>query len=111
MNDIADTVAARFGGARNGWMMGEGMHRNGGMMQMQHPVHIHQRQVNILKRNAEEVDRNLWAPRKDGLIDEGRQNSVCLLPDMQMDLVMRFEDFKGLFLYHCHNPEHEDMGR
>jgi len=40
-------------------MMGEGMHRNGGMMQMQHPVHIHQRQVNILKRNAEEVDRNL----------------------------------------------------
>ncbi|WP_375587299.1 multicopper oxidase domain-containing protein [Flagellimonas aurea] len=23
---------------------------------------------------------------------------------------MHFEDFKGLFLYHCHNLEHEDMG-
>jgi FtsP/CotA-like multicopper oxidase with cupredoxin domain len=29
---------------------------------------------------------------------------------MYMDIVMRFEDFKGLFLYHCHNLEHEDMG-
>ena len=23
---------------------------------------------------------------------------------------MRFKDFKGLFLYHCHNLEHEDIG-
>lgn len=23
---------------------------------------------------------------------------------------MRFESFPGLFLYHCHNLEHEDMG-
>lgn len=21
-----------------------------------------------------------------------------------------FQDFKGLFMYHCHNLEHEDMG-
>jgi len=23
---------------------------------------------------------------------------------------MRFEDFPGLFMYHCHNVEHEDLG-
>jgi len=23
---------------------------------------------------------------------------------------MRFQDHPGLFLYHCHNLEHEDMG-
>ncbi|MFD0863953.1 multicopper oxidase family protein [Sungkyunkwania multivorans] len=97
-----------------------GMHGSGGMMgnrggmanmmQMPHPVHIHQVQFNILNRNTDNVDQNLWHAVKDGFIDEGWQDSVYLLPGMYMDLIMRFEDFKGLFLYHCHNLEHEDMG-
>ena len=101
-------------------MMGGGMHGNGGMMggqggmgnmmQMPHPVHIHQLQFNILNRNADKVDDKLWEATKDGFINEGWQDSVYLLPGMQMDLIMRFEDYKGLFLYHCHNLEHEDMG-
>jgi len=101
-----------------GGMMG--MHGNGGvmrknqgmenMMQMPHPVHIHQLQFNIVSRNSENVDPNLWESVKDGFIDEGWQDSVYLLPGMYMDLIMRFEDFKGLFLYHCHNLEHEDVG-
>ncbi len=105
----------------DGGMMGGRMHGNGGMMgregggmrnmmQMPHPVHIHQLQFNILNRNAEQVDSLLWEATKDGFINEGWQDSVYLLPGMQMDLIMRFEDFKGLFLYHCHNLEHEDMG-
>jgi blue copper oxidase len=93
---------------------GSGMMDNGigmgNMMQMPHPVHIHQLQFNIVNRNTENVDRNLWNAVKDGFIDEGSQDTVYLLPGMYMDLVMRFEDFKGLFLYHCHNLEHEDMG-
>ncbi len=92
-----------------GGMMGNnrGM---GNMMQMPHPVHIHQLQFNIINRNSDNVDQNLWNAVKDGFINEGWQDSVYLLPGMYMDLVMRFEDFKGLFLYHCHNLEHEDMG-
>lgn len=104
-----------------GGMMGGGMHGNGGMMgdsggmmgrmmEMPHPVHIHQLQFNILKRNSQQVDRELWDATKDGFIDEGRQDSIYLLPNMQMDLIMRFENYKGLFHYHCHNLEHEDMG-
>jgi hypothetical protein len=93
----------------NRGMMGNGSGM-GNMMQMPHPVHIHQLQFNIINRNHENVDQNLWNAVKDGFIDEGRQDSVYLLPGMYMDLVMRFEDFKGLFLYHCHNLEHEDMG-
>ncbi|SHF42741.1 hypothetical protein SAMN05444483_10165 [Salegentibacter echinorum] len=99
---------------------GGGMHGNGGMMsgesgmgnmmQMPHPVHIHQLQFNILNRNAEKVDNKLWEATKDGFINEGWQDSIYLLPGMQIDLIMRFEHFKGLFLYHCHNLEHEDMG-
>jgi blue copper oxidase len=93
---------------------GGGMMGNGGgmgnMMQMPHPVHIHQLQFNIVNRNSDKVDQNLWNAVKDGFIDEGPQDIVYVLPGMYIDLVMRFEDFKGLFLYHCHNLEHEDMG-
>jgi blue copper oxidase len=92
-----------------GGMMGNGRGM-GNMMQMPHPVHIHQLQFNIVNRNSDNVDRNLWNAVKEGFIDEGPQDIVYLLPGMYVDLVMRFEDFKGLFLYHCHNLEHEDMG-
>lgn len=93
----------------NGGMMGNGGSM-GNMMQMPHPIHIHQLQFNIVNRNIDNVDQNLWDVVKDGFVDEGWQDSVYLLPGMYMDLVMRFENFKGLFLYHCHNLEHEDMG-
>ncbi len=98
-------------GNRNngGGMMGNGRGM-GNMMQMPHPVHIHQLQFNIVNRNSDKVDRNLWNAVKDGFIDDGPQDIVYVLPGMYIDLVMRFEDFQGLFLYHCHNLEHEDMG-
>ncbi|PHQ27944.1 multicopper oxidase family protein [Leeuwenhoekiella nanhaiensis] len=116
INNGGNTTSAA--GNDGGGMMG--MHGNGGMMgngggmgnmmQMPHPVHIHQLQFNIVNRNIDNIDQNLWNAVKDGFINEGWQDSVYLLPGMYMDLVMRFEDFKGLFLYHCHNLEHEDMG-
>ena len=28
----------------------------------------------------------------------------------EIEILKPFEDYKGLFLYHCHNLEHEDMG-
>lgn len=93
-----------------GGMMGNNRGMMGNMMQMPHPVHIHQLQFNIVNRNTENVDQNIWNAVKDGFINEGWQDSVYLLPGMYIDLVMRFEDYKGLFLYHCHNLEHEDMG-
>jgi blue copper oxidase len=32
------------------------------------------------------------------------------MPGERVRIVMKFEDFTGLYLYHCHNLEHEDMG-
>ncbi|MBI5651110.1 MAG: multicopper oxidase domain-containing protein, partial [Chloroflexi bacterium] len=36
--------------------------------------------------------------------------TVLLWPSERVKLLMRFEDFPGMFLYHCHNLEHEDQG-
>lgn len=62
-------------------MMGNG-NGMGNRMQMPHPVHIHQLQFNIVNRNSDNVDQNLWNSVKDGFINEGRQDTVYLLPGM-----------------------------
>ncbi|MEP2773999.1 MAG: multicopper oxidase family protein [Fulvivirga sp.] len=102
------------GGMMDNMMGDRGMMKQGGMMknmmQMPHPIHLHQVQFNILERDTSEMDKAVWDSVKDGLIDDGWQDTVLLMPGMKIKIIMRFEDFNGLFLYHCHNLEHEDMG-
>ena len=76
----------------------------GGHMAMPHPVHIHGLQFRIVERTG--------SPRefKDGYVDSGWKDSVLLMPGETARLLLRFEDFTGLYLYHCHNLEHEDLG-
>ena len=47
---------------------------------------------------------------REGILDEGRQDTFLLLPGDTVRVQKRFEHHLGLFLYHCHNLEHEDMG-
>lgn len=80
------------------------------MMKMPHPVHIHGLQFQIINRDVSQVSPSVWNSMKDGFIDEGWQDTFLLLPDMRVTVAMKFEDFTGIFIYHCHNLEHEDMG-
>ena len=32
------------------------------------------------------------------------------MPGETVEIIKPFQDYKGLFLYHCHNLEHEDLG-
>ncbi len=89
-----------------GGRMGMGM--RGGMMQMPHPVHVHQLQFRIIERSFK--NSSLWQSLKDGFIDEGWKDTFLLLPGMKVKILIEFKDYPGLFLYHCHNLEHEDMG-
>ncbi len=91
----------------NRGMMGGMM---GTMMQMPHPVHIHGLQFRILERQILDPELADWAHLGDGFVDEGWQDSFLLLPGTAVKVLLRFEDYPGLFLYHCHNLEHEDMG-
>jgi FtsP/CotA-like multicopper oxidase with cupredoxin domain len=95
-------------GGEDGMMSGGGV--MGNMMQMPHPVHIHQVQFNILERDVDGMDPGLWDAIKEGFVDEGWHDTILLMPGMKAKVIMQFKDFKGLFVYHCHNLEHEDMG-
>ena len=80
------------------------------MMTMPHPVHIHGLQFQIIERDYSQVPADVWNSMKDGFIDDGWQDTFLLLPHMRVKVALRFEDFTGIFIYHCHNLEHEDMG-
>jgi hypothetical protein len=72
-----------------------------GMMNMPHPIHLHGKQFQVLERSG---------VTHTGYVDEGWKDTVLLMPGERIKLLVRFEDYPGLFLYHCHNLEHEDMG-
>lgn len=89
---------------------GGGMGMMDNMMQMPHPVHLHGLQFQIIDRDISGVSASTWATVKEGFIDKGWQDTFLLLPGMKVKAIMRFRDFTGIYVYHCHNLEHEDMG-
>ncbi len=99
-----------MGGGMGGMgMMGGGM--GGGMMlSMAHPIHLHGQQYQILSRKMEGMRKDEYATVKDGFIDSGWKDTVLVMPGEEIEIIKPFQDYKGLFLYHCHNLEHEDLG-
>ena len=79
---------------------GGGMGMMGGM-NMPHPIHLHGKQFQVLERRG---------VMHEGYVDEGWKDTVLLMPGERIRILVRFGDYPGLFLYHCHNLEHEDMG-
>jgi FtsP/CotA-like multicopper oxidase with cupredoxin domain len=102
---LGDTEIWEFSNQGTG-MGGMGM---GGMLQP-HPMHIHALQFKILDRQVDPRNQDTYNGLKDGFVDEGWHDTVLVMPGERVRLLMQFTDFSGLYLYHCHNLEHEDMG-
>ena len=79
-------------------------------MGLPHPIHIHGLQFQVVERQVDPRQAAAWKTVSDGYIDEGWKDVVLLMPGERARLLLKFEDHTGLFLYHCHNLEHEDMG-
>ena len=77
-----------------------------GMMTMAHPMHVHDQQFRVLERRRGPVSESV----RDGFVDQGWKDTVLLMPGDRVKLLLRFEDYPGLYLYHCHMLEHEDSG-
>jgi FtsP/CotA-like multicopper oxidase with cupredoxin domain len=89
---------------------GGGMGMMQDMMRMPHPVHIHGLSFLVLSRDVSGMDAMVWNSVRNGFVDEGWQDTFLLMPGMKVQVIMRFADFTGTYIYHCHNLEHEDMG-
>jgi blue copper oxidase len=87
---------------------GGGMH--GMMMNMPHPMHIHGEQFQIVKREMNSRFSEIYSSVSAGFINSGWKDTVLVMPGEKVTLLKPFNDFKGRYMYHCHNLEHEDMG-
>ena len=81
-----------------------------GIVKFAHPMHFHGRQFQIFSRSigAEGVDA--YNTVKDGLVDSGWQDTFVIMPYETVKFLVRWSRHPGLFVYHCHNLPHEDMG-
>jgi FtsP/CotA-like multicopper oxidase with cupredoxin domain len=105
MTEVAEDERVKLG-ATEDWEF-----RNlGGMMAMAHPIHLHGGQFQVLEREVAAQWQSVAETLRAGLVDEGWKDTFLLLPGERVRLRMRFERYPGLFLYHCHNLEHEDAG-
>jgi FtsP/CotA-like multicopper oxidase with cupredoxin domain len=75
-----------------------------------HPIHIHHEFMRVLKRNGKlpfdgtgpDFGQSL---ERDGL---ARKDTIVLGPNSEVDVYVKFDNYKGPFVFHCHNIEHED---
>lgn len=77
---------------------------------MAHPVHLHGVHFQVLDRRVDDAQRAGWETVKDGLIDEGWKDTVLVMPGERVRIAVRFDGYRGRYLFHCHNLEHEDAG-
>jgi len=95
-----ETVAA---GSTHVW---EFMNLANGMgMQAAHPIHMHGRQFRVVQRSGGTTNA-----LRTGLADQGWRDVVLVLPGETVRVQATFSRHPGLYLYHCHILEHEDMG-
>jgi FtsP/CotA-like multicopper oxidase with cupredoxin domain len=67
-----------------------------------HPVHMHGTQFQIVARSG---GRGSVLP-----YEAGWKDTALLMPDESVEALVRFDAYRGRFLLHCHNLQHEDMG-
>jgi FtsP/CotA-like multicopper oxidase with cupredoxin domain len=63
-------------------------------------MHLHDVQFQILERNGKAPSRS----------EKGRKDTVLVQPGERVRIICKFEDYTGIYMYHCHLLEHEDNG-
>ena len=67
-----------------------------------HPVHVHGASFQVQSRSG---GRGMVFPW-----ERGWKDTVLLEDGETVDVLIRFEAYKGFYVMHCHKLEHEDMG-
>jgi len=67
-----------------------------------HPVHVHGASFQVQSRSGGRGQVFPW--------ERGWKDTVLLEDRETVEVRIRFDAFRGLYLLHCHKLEHEDMG-
>ena len=63
-----------------------------------HPLHLHLVHFRVLSHSG-----------RPGPFDAGYKDTIDLGPGEAARILVRFDGYKGRYVFHCHNLEHEDM--
>lgn len=64
-----------------------------------HPVHVHMAHFQIFSRNGRDVEPG----------DAGWKDTVDVRPYETVEVLVKLAGYRGRYMVHCHNLEHEDM--
>jgi len=67
-----------------------------------HPIHLHATHFRVLSRTGGRGQVMPW--------EKGLKDTVLVHPKETVRVAVHFDAHPGLFLLHCHNLEHEDLG-
>lgn len=67
-----------------------------------HPVHVHGASFQVQSRSGGRGVLYPW--------ERGWKDTVLLQDGETVEVLIRFEAYRGLYVMHCHKLEHEDMG-
>jgi FtsP/CotA-like multicopper oxidase with cupredoxin domain len=67
-----------------------------------HPVHVHGASFQVISRTGGRGQRYPW--------EMGWKDTVLLEDRETVEVLIRFDHYRGVYLMHCHKLEHEDMG-
>jgi len=63
-----------------------------------HPLHLHLVHFQVLGHSG-----------RPGPYDAGWKDTIDLGPGQTANILVQFSDYRGRYVFHCHNLEHEDM--
>lgn len=66
---------------------------------LHHPIHLHLAHFQVLRRGGQ----------GPGRYDAGWKDTIDLRPGEEAEIIAAFTGFRGRYVFHCHNLEHEDM--
>jgi FtsP/CotA-like multicopper oxidase with cupredoxin domain len=72
-----------------------------------HPMHIHNCMFQVLGRTS--PGSSSYATANQGFVDSGWKDTVIVWPGERVRIAMTFSPYSGMYMYHCHILEHEDM--
>ena len=108
MDEVADDEIVKLGTTEVWQFVNEAS--MGMMGGMPHPIHVHGVQYRVIDRRVHPSAMDAWNSVSAGFVDEGWKDVVLVMPGERVRVLMRFDNYPGVFVYHCHNLEHEDMG-
>ncbi len=79
-------------------------------MQMSHPMHIHNVHFKVIERVPAASESALAQQMRAGFVDDGLKDVVQVLPGERVRVLLKYGQSTGIYLYHCHILEHEDLG-